>query len=132
MCIVFVIPFLVFNFVLLIVSYEFFFRGDPPKRMVTPTWTIRNDSSNINSILKPENHIQSSRQSGDKGVYKKCFLGENTCYCMEKKIRPKLMSRPRSCLSLESFKNKFQDAGLLRRPLEQDYVLQECCCKGGY
>ncbi|XP_018561533.1 uncharacterized protein LOC108903733 [Anoplophora glabripennis] len=106
------------------------FKSDPPKRMVTSTWNTRNDSSNISSILQPENYEQSPKQPPDKSVYKKHFLGENSCYCLEKKIRPKLMSRPRTCLSLDELKKQYEGSELLRRPLEENYTFEECRCKG--
>ncbi|RZC37140.1 uncharacterized protein BDFB_011314, partial [Asbolus verrucosus] len=53
-------------------------------------WEIRNNSSNVAEVLNPKCY-----DSEDRDTF---CTRHNLCYCREKRIRPRLFSRPRECI----------------------------------
>nr|XP_023012788.1 uncharacterized protein LOC111502856 [Leptinotarsa decemlineata] len=96
-----------------------------PKKLLYSNWETRNDSSNVNAVLHPDletprkfiHQVPTKPVQESKGVYRKCCLGTNTCYCREKPIRPRLLNKPNKCLSLEALQRKLTDDNLSRTSL---------------
>lgn len=99
-----------------------------PRRTIFSNWNIRNDSSHIHAILHPDN-VYSLRSQGEAykksalvNVKKKCCLSTNTCYCKEKTTQPKIVAKPRNCVSL--MEKKLGPHTLNRKSI------RECLCAG--
>lgn len=99
-------------------------------------WNIRNDSSNVCALLQPENpplnRYEVLRKSPMKNttVAAKCCLSSNTCYCRERRIKPKLLTRPRKCLVLDELEHSENGTSNLHKLHRTS--LRGCLCTGRY
>ncbi|XP_050501941.1 uncharacterized protein LOC126881617 [Diabrotica virgifera virgifera] len=111
---------------------------DGPKQLLFNNWATRNDSSKVAALLHPDDYLEKPRRylkdvphkanrKADKetGVYRKCCMGTNTCYCREESIKPSLLRRPNKCLSLEAFEERFKE----KLPIGRNSL--HCFCKAG-
>ncbi|XP_072380364.1 uncharacterized protein [Diabrotica undecimpunctata] len=112
--------------------------SDGPKQLLFNNWATRNDSSKVAALLHPDDYLEKPRKylkdvphkAGRKtdkeaGVYRKCCMGANTCYCREESIKPSLLRRPNKCLSLEEFEDRFKEK------LPKGRHSLHCFCKAG-
>ncbi|CAH1962875.1 unnamed protein product [Acanthoscelides obtectus] len=76
-----------------------------PKATVVSNWKRRNDSSNVNSVLKHEYgkhscypaELEAKRNEAKKKTVELC----NNCYCTQKGTIPMLSCRPKTCIAKE-------------------------------
>lgn len=102
-------------------------------------WETRNNSSNVAAILHPDNYISSNRLNSlgkfkindtNNNVKQEYPLSTNNCYCKTEKIRPKLLSRPKSCVFIEHQPQQQYDNWCRKSLSEKLDRIQDpdCCC----
>ncbi|KAL1502433.1 hypothetical protein ABEB36_007574 [Hypothenemus hampei] len=84
-----------------------------PKRLLTSSnWILRNDSSNINAILHPNESTVPLLKFNEKtrgDVIVKKIINRTKCYCRcksKKLTKPTLFQRPKSCIICDCFEDK--------------------------